>query len=256
MKKLRPLKLKGWTLTLNDTVISLKQVEKPFIVPKHELSIKEDLKFSCTVYGWLLPENHESCMKYNRSVKIITLTSLLNKICRYLLCEGADIKQVKLSDDVVNHVIPLEVDINQPNPIHVKEVQRSKKCVVLYFDSTLNHCPVCKEAIKKQQLKDKRFAKNIKTPAKSLSNKHPEKVKLASINEIIKCSQFGKDIARMKIEIKLSGITMLPDLSNDVVKVMNENQSKFTPFVKLLREKQKAAFKKTPKAVHYHPMII
>ena len=123
----------------------------------------------------------------------------------------------------------------------------------------MNHCPVRKEAIKKQQLKDKRFAKNIKTPAKSnvpLSNKHPEKVKLASINEIIKCSQFGKDIARMKIEIKLSGITMLPNLSNDVVKVMNENQSKFTPFVKLLREKQKTAFKKNPKAVHYHPMIV
>ena len=55
----RPFKLKGWTLTLNDTVISLKQVEKPFIVPKYELFIKEDLKASCAVYAWLLPENHE-----------------------------------------------------------------------------------------------------------------------------------------------------------------------------------------------------
>ena len=43
VKKLRPLKLKGWTLTLNDTVISLKQVEKPLIVPKYELFIKEVL---------------------------------------------------------------------------------------------------------------------------------------------------------------------------------------------------------------------
>ena len=159
VKKLRPLKLKGWTLTLNDTVISLKQVEKPFIVPKYELFIKEDLKVSCAVYGWLLPEDHELYMNYNRSVKRITVTSLLNEICRYLLCEGADIKQVKLSDDVINHVIPLEVDINQPNPIYVKEVQRSKKCVVLYFDSTLNHSP----AIKKHLLKDKRLTKNIKT---------------------------------------------------------------------------------------------
>ena len=168
-------------------------------------------------------------MKYNQSVKRITVTNLLNEICRYLLCEGADIKQVELSDDVINHVIPLEVDINQPNPIYVKEVQRSKKCVVLYFDSTLNHCPVCKEAIKKQQLKDKRFAKNIKTPAKPnapLSNTHPEKVKLGLINERIKCSQLEKDIAQMKSEIKLSGITSPPDLSNDVVKIMNENQSK------------------------------
>ena len=42
VKKLRPLKLKGWTLTLNETVISLKQIEKRF-VPKYELFIKEDL---------------------------------------------------------------------------------------------------------------------------------------------------------------------------------------------------------------------
>ena len=69
VKKLRPLKLKGWTLTLIDTLISLKQVEKPFIVSKYELFIKEDLKFSCAVYGWLLPENRELYMKYNRSVK-------------------------------------------------------------------------------------------------------------------------------------------------------------------------------------------
>ena len=168
-------------------------------------------------------------------MKRITVTSLLNEICRYFLCEGADIEQVTLSDHVINHVIPLEVDINQPNPIHVKKIQRSKKCVVLYFDSTLNHCPVCKEAIKKQQLKDKRFAKNIKTPAKPntpLSNTHPEKVKLALNNERIKCSQLEKDIARMKSETKLSGITLSPDLSNDVVNIKNENQSKFTPFVK------------------------
>ena len=104
VKRPLKLKLKGWTLTLNDTVISLKQVEKPFIVPKYELLIKEDLKFSCAVYRWLPPENHKLYMKYNQSVKRITVTSLLNEICRYLLCEGADIKQVKLSDDVINHV--------------------------------------------------------------------------------------------------------------------------------------------------------
>ena len=123
----------------------------------------------------------------------------------------------------------------------------------------MNHYPVCKEAIKKQQLKDKRFAKNIKTPAKPhtlLSNTHPEKVKLALINERIKFSQLEKDIAGMKSEIKLPGITLSPDLSNDVVKIMNENRSKFTPFVKLFWEQQKAAFKKSPKAVRYHPMIV
>ena len=51
------------------------------------------------------------------------------------------------------------------------------------------------------------------------------------------------------------GITLSPDLSNDAVKIVNENQSRFTPFVKLFWEQQKAAFKKNPKAVRYHPMI-
>ena len=48
----------------------------------------------------------------------------------------------------------------------------------------------------------------------------------------------------MKSEINLSGITLSPDLSNNVVKIMNENQSKIMPFVKLFWEKQKVAFKK------------
>ena len=101
---------------MNDNIISLKQIEKPFIVPKYELFIKKDLKFSCAVYGWLLPENHELYMKYNRSVKRITVTSLLNEICRYLLCEGADIKQVKLSDDVIKYVLPLRHSSAKSNP--------------------------------------------------------------------------------------------------------------------------------------------
>ena len=90
----------------------------------------------------------------------------------------------------------------------------------------MNHCPVCKGAIKKQQEKDKRFAKNITAPAKPnvpLSNTCREKVKLALINERIKCSEFEKDIAWMKCEIKLLGITLSPDLLNGVVKIMNEN---------------------------------
>ena len=48
----------------------------------------------------------------------------------------------------------------------------------------------------------------------------------------------------MENEIKLSGITLSPDLSNDVVKIINESQSKFTPFVKLFWEQQKVALKK------------
>ena len=52
------------------------------------------------------------------------------------------------------------------------------------------------------------------------------------------------------------GITLPPDLPNDAVKIMNENESRFTPFVKLFWEQQKATFKKNPKVVRYHSMIV
>ena len=103
-------------------------------------------------------------MKYNRPRKGVTTVGLLTKVFDYLLCEslvGLEM-QVKLSDDVINHVIPCEVHTIHSNRIHVKEVRRSKKCVVLYCDSISNHCSECKEAVKKQQHKDKRFEKILK----------------------------------------------------------------------------------------------
>ena len=64
-----------------------------------------------------------------------------------------------------------------------------KKCVVLFCNGIFKHCPVCEEAVKKQQYKDKRFEANIKIlvkPNALLSNTHPEKVKIALINERMK----------------------------------------------------------------------
>lgn len=48
--KVKPLKLYGWNLTLNDEVVILKQTEKSFILPKHEFFI-EDLKFTSAAHG-------------------------------------------------------------------------------------------------------------------------------------------------------------------------------------------------------------
>ena len=59
----------------------------------------------------------------------------------------------------------------------------------------------------------------------------------------------------MKKGIELSRISLSFDLSIDVIKIMNVNQSKFTSFVKLFWEPQKDASKNIPKSVRYHPVI-
>ena len=166
--------------------------------------------------------------------------------CNHSLCEGVS-TDIQLSDGILSHVLPCEVDVNQVSPVHVKEIRRDKKCLILHYDSTLN-CPVCRETIRKEEKKKiKRFKLNITTPAKPnapLSKTHPENMKLALINERLKCSQFEKDISRMKNEINLSGIAIPSDLSTDFINIMNENQSKCTPLLNCFGSNKEKHLKK------------
>ena len=76
-KKIKPLKLNGWNLALDDHIVILKEVEKTFIILKYDLFIEEYLKLTCAVYEWLLlPEGH-IYVKYNRSTKDVTATGVL-----------------------------------------------------------------------------------------------------------------------------------------------------------------------------------
>ena len=49
IKKIKPLKLCEWNVIVELHQINLRQTEKPFIVPKYEVIIKEDLTFICAI---------------------------------------------------------------------------------------------------------------------------------------------------------------------------------------------------------------
>ena len=65
--------------------------------------------------------------------------------------------------DVINHVLSCQVDIDNSYSINVKEVQSSKKCVFLYCNSILNHCPVCEEKGKSNNIKINDLKKTLKS---------------------------------------------------------------------------------------------
>ena len=58
----------------------------------------------------------------------------------------------------------------------------------------------------------------------------------------------------MKKEINEKGVELNSDLSSDIQQIMNENQEKMTPFMKLFWEQQCKGF--ASKSMRYHPMII
>ena len=89
-----------------------------------------------------------------------------------------------------------------------------------------------------------------------LSKTNPNRIRLALMQERLKCAQFEKDLTRMKNEIKVSVVSVLGETSNDRLNIFNQNETKATPFMKLFWEQQKKVFTCNPKLVRYHPMIV
>ena len=85
-----------------------------------------------------------------------------------------------------------------------------------------------------------------------LSKTNPNRIRLAPMQERLKCAQ---DLTRMENEIKVSGVSVSANISNDILKIFDQNENKGTSFMKLFWEQEKKAFTCNPKLV-YHPMII
>ena len=143
--------------------INLRQTEKPFIVPKYEIIIKEDLTFICAIYGWVLLAAHSIYCKYNHSVTEVTVANLLNDICNYSLCEGVG-TDIQLSDGILNHVLPCEVDVNHLLVLFMSRKLGETRNVLFCIMMVPLKCPVCRETIRKEEKKKKRFKLNITTP--------------------------------------------------------------------------------------------
>ena len=88
-----------------------------------------------------------------------------------------------------------------------------------------------------------------------LSKTNPNRIRLALMQERLKCAQLEKDLTRMKNEIKVSDVSVSGKICNDILKIFDQNENKATSFMKLFWEQEKKAFTCNPKLV-YHPMII
>ena len=74
------LKLAQWEREILSNRISLRLCAEPFILPKYELVIEESFKYTCIIYGWVMPFSHEIYSQYERSAQNITVSQLINKL--------------------------------------------------------------------------------------------------------------------------------------------------------------------------------
>ena len=247
------LKLSEWDIIYESSKVVFRKIIKPYVLPQYEVVIDDGLGFSITIFGWLLPNDHEIYKKYLRSVRKITISKLLVELQTYQICNG--IQHIE-TPALLIHSVPCEVDFDLSSPIQAKIFKRPVNCSVLE-SSTL--CKQCDKFISKFE-KEKRLKDDIiNMPAKPnapLTTTHKNRVTLALKQERKKSAGLERQLQEMEAEIKLLGVEVDRELSSDINEIMKTNIKDASPFMQLFWEEQNKNFSTNPNARKYHPMII
>ena len=122
------MKLSEWDIVYESSKVVFRKIIKPYVLPQYEVVINDGLGFSITIFGWLLPNDHEIYKKYLRSVRKITISKLLVELQTYQICNG--IQHIE-TPALLIHSVPCEVDFDLSSPIQAKIFKRPVNCSVL-----------------------------------------------------------------------------------------------------------------------------
>lgn len=249
------LKLNNWKVDATEISLCLKFFTSPYLVPKYQVIIDENLQFTCAIFGWVLPEDHAVYKAYFRTLRNVTVSQLLLDIESYNFCDGVN---GVLSDQLLCHSLPVDLEsiIDSSSQNMAKQYKRPKNCLVIC--ETAGNCKNCTDFIANSEKRENKVNKQLNTPAKPnapLKNTHQNRVLLALQQERSKNKQLEKEIHRMSKEIHARGIEVKPDMAGDLNQIMADHSESITPFMKLFWEQQKSQFSKGSGA-RYHPMII
>ena len=98
--------LKGWTLTVNDDRVIFENDRGSSAIPYITVVIDDSLGFSVSVFGWYLPATHHIYKENLRSVRHITVSSLLQACEKLKVCPGIKGNEGQF----VQHIVPKKVD--------------------------------------------------------------------------------------------------------------------------------------------------
>ena len=256
-KRVGKLKLAGWIAENVKVNYHFKLLQEQLVYLKLEIVVNHDLQFTVLTYGWALPFDHSIYQSYDRSLKNVTISALLQDICSFDVCEGLQ----SWSDSCIKHIVPSKVDTSVipdgcPTQQIPKTYFRSKNCMVLLKPSSEILCTKC-DNVRRTEARDlKRKSTVDNTPAHKfapLTQTSKHRVELA-LKEERKAHK--RTIKRMQKEIASKGVKLnSPEISDDFFTIMESNKNA-NPFMKLFWEQQKLYAKGNPRAIRYHPMII
>ena len=69
-----------WMMAISELEVVFNYYDGKHVLPKYSFRVNSALEFTVSVYGWLLPSDHEIYVSHKRSIRLITIlaiTSLL-----------------------------------------------------------------------------------------------------------------------------------------------------------------------------------
>lgn len=263
-KRVNGLKtLHKWnTKTLNDRVI-FKKMTDPFLLPELEIIVDDSLGFTVKAFGCFIPEDHPIYTQYRRSMGNITICNLVKELESYKLCEG--VHALELTSKLFHHVIPCtHEDYMQDEgdqdmqPFPNKGFWRSTGCWLICEEDN-SVCDSCAAYSSSGETTCRVKQRRLSTPAHvkaPVSKTDPERLKLTLQGQRLRCAELERELNEMRMELQKSNIEVDHELSNDFTWLLDEADSKITPFMSLFWQQQKKVFSSSPTGVRYHPMII
>lgn len=102
------------------------------MLPEFEIIVDDSLGFTVKVFGSYLIEDHPLYLRYHRTVRNVTLSTLVKNLKDYTLCSGVDATEV--TSKVYHHVIPIIHDSmeEQLQQFPHKGFWRARECSLLF----------------------------------------------------------------------------------------------------------------------------
>ena len=109
------------------------------VLPKYSFRVNSAFEFTVSVYGWLLPSDHEIYVSHKHSIRLITISAITSLLLSNKLCEG-----ICECEDATRHTIPICQELYDENgpPFQFTEFYRSGNGSVLHNDES-DQCSCC-----------------------------------------------------------------------------------------------------------------
>ena len=260
-RRVGKLRLPEWRLDAAEELLQLVSVDANMIVPKFKVVIDTELVVKCFVFGWKLRSDNQVLL--DNLLETTTVSDILAAIQNQFICPGVPITARK--PDLLAHTVPFNTS-DENIPYRSEIYYRTNDCFVLSYESGL--CTPCRRYVTDCEREQRKKEKIANIPAKRnapLTRTNPNRIALTvleqrkDIRELEKKNKvLERTIERMQGEISSKSIEVDSSLSDDIVKIMEDeaNQSDVTPFMKLFWEQSRENATRSKQARRYHPMII